>query len=116
VSTPGRDLHVLVYARRHFHLTADRWRHLGPRHDPLSGEGARLNGGRFNPVGSVPASTSAVRVPASSLNYGASASDKRSASRDSCRAICIATTSDSIACSTSRMLACAARSDSASKC
>jgi len=25
------------------------WRHLGPLHDPLSGEGARLNGGRFNP-------------------------------------------------------------------
>jgi RES domain-containing protein len=25
------------------------WRHLGPVHDPLSGEGARLSGGRFNP-------------------------------------------------------------------
>lgn len=30
------------------------WRHLSPRHDPFSGEGARLHGGRFNPVGSFP--------------------------------------------------------------
>jgi len=30
------------------------WRHLSPRHDPLSGEGARINGGRFNPPGSFP--------------------------------------------------------------
>lgn len=30
------------------------WRHLSPRHDPLSGEGARLHGGRFNPAGSFP--------------------------------------------------------------
>jgi RES domain-containing protein len=30
------------------------WRHLAPRYDPLSGEGARLNGGRFNPPGSFP--------------------------------------------------------------
>ncbi len=30
------------------------WRHLGPRHDPLSGEGARIHGGRFNPPGSFP--------------------------------------------------------------
>lgn len=30
------------------------FRHLGPRYDPLSGEGARLHGGRFNPPGSFP--------------------------------------------------------------
>jgi RES domain-containing protein len=30
------------------------WRHLAPNHDPLSGEGARINGGRFNPPGSFP--------------------------------------------------------------
>ena len=30
------------------------WRHLSPRYDPLSGEGARLHGGRFNPPGSFP--------------------------------------------------------------
>jgi RES domain-containing protein len=30
------------------------WRHLSPRHDPLSGEGARINGGRFNPRSSFP--------------------------------------------------------------
>lgn len=30
------------------------WRHLSPRHDPLTGQGARLNGGRFNPPGSFP--------------------------------------------------------------
>lgn len=30
------------------------WRHLSPRHDPLSGEGARINGGRFNPPGGFP--------------------------------------------------------------
>jgi RES domain-containing protein len=30
-------------------LAGTGWRHLGPLHDPLSGEGARLNGGRFNP-------------------------------------------------------------------
>ncbi|MGH9109003.1 MAG: RES family NAD+ phosphorylase [Acidimicrobiales bacterium] len=30
------------------------WRHLGPRYDPLSGEGARIHGGRFNPPGSFP--------------------------------------------------------------
>lgn len=30
------------------------WRHLSPRHDPLSGEGARLNGGRFNAPDSFP--------------------------------------------------------------
>ncbi len=30
-------------------------RHLAPRYDPLSGEGARLCGGRFNPPGGFPA-------------------------------------------------------------
>ncbi|HEY6317490.1 MAG TPA: RES domain-containing protein [Acidimicrobiia bacterium] len=30
------------------------WRQLAPRYDPLSGEGARLHGGRFNPPGSFP--------------------------------------------------------------
>lgn len=30
------------------------WRHLAPRYDPLSGEGARIAGGRFNPPGSFP--------------------------------------------------------------
>jgi RES domain-containing protein len=35
-------------------FTGKGWRHLSPRHDPLSGEGARLNGGRFNPPGSFP--------------------------------------------------------------
>ena len=30
------------------------YRQLSPRYDPLSGEGARLNGGRFNPAGSYP--------------------------------------------------------------
>jgi len=30
------------------------YRHLSPKYDPLSGEGARLNGGRFNPPGSFP--------------------------------------------------------------
>ena len=35
-------------------FSGDGWRHLSPRHDPLSGEGARLHGGRFNPAGSFP--------------------------------------------------------------
>jgi RES domain-containing protein len=30
------------------------WRQLAPRYDPLSGEGARLHGGRFNPPDSFP--------------------------------------------------------------
>lgn len=30
------------------------WRHLAPHYDPLSGEGARIHGGRFNPPGSFP--------------------------------------------------------------
>ena len=30
------------------------WRHLSPHYDPLSGEGARLHGGRFNSPGSFP--------------------------------------------------------------
>lgn len=35
-------------------FTGHGWRHLGPRYDPLSGEGARIHGGRFNPPGSFP--------------------------------------------------------------
>jgi len=35
-------------------LVGEGFRHLSPRHDPLSGEGARLHGGRFNPPGSFP--------------------------------------------------------------
>lgn len=35
-------------------FSGEGWRHLSPRHDPLSGEGARLHGGRFNPAGSFP--------------------------------------------------------------
>lgn len=35
-------------------FTGEGWRHLGPLHDPRSGEGARLHGGRFNPPGSFP--------------------------------------------------------------
>jgi RES domain-containing protein len=30
------------------------YRHVSPKYDPLSGEGARINGGRFNPPGSFP--------------------------------------------------------------
>jgi RES domain-containing protein len=30
------------------------WRQLSRGYDPLSGEGARINGGRFNPPGSFP--------------------------------------------------------------
>ena len=35
-------------------FTGQGWRHLAPRYDPLSGEGARIHGGRFNPPGSFP--------------------------------------------------------------
>jgi RES domain-containing protein len=35
-------------------FAGEGWRQLSPRYDPLSGEGARLNGGRFNPAGSFP--------------------------------------------------------------
>ncbi len=35
-------------------FAGEGWRHLSPRYEPLSGEGARLNGGRFNPPGSSP--------------------------------------------------------------
>ena len=35
-------------------FSGEGWRHLSPRHDPLSAEGARLHGGRFNPAGSFP--------------------------------------------------------------
>ena len=35
-------------------FTGQAWRQLGPRHSPLSGEGARLHGGRFNPPESFP--------------------------------------------------------------
>ena len=30
------------------------WRQIAPRYDPLSGEGARIHGGRFNPPDSFP--------------------------------------------------------------
>ena len=30
------------------------WRHISPSHEPLSGEGARIHGGRFNPPSSFP--------------------------------------------------------------
>lgn len=35
-------------------LSGEGWRHLSPSYDPLSGEGARIRGGRFNPPGSFP--------------------------------------------------------------
>lgn len=35
-------------------LITDGWRHLSPGYDPLSGEGARIHGGRFNPPNSFP--------------------------------------------------------------
>jgi RES domain-containing protein len=35
-------------------LRGTGWRHLSPGYDPLSGEAARLHGGRFNPPGSFP--------------------------------------------------------------
>ncbi|MGH2928380.1 MAG: RES domain-containing protein [Solirubrobacteraceae bacterium] len=35
-------------------FTGQDWRQIAPRYDPLSGEGARLHGGRFNPPGSFP--------------------------------------------------------------
>ena len=35
-------------------FTCEGWRHLPPEYDPLSGEGARLHGGRFNPPASFP--------------------------------------------------------------
>lgn len=35
-------------------FTGQGWRQLSPRYDPLSGEGARLHGGRFNAPGSFP--------------------------------------------------------------
>lgn len=35
-------------------FAGEGWRHLSPRHDPLSGEGARMAGGRFNPPSSFP--------------------------------------------------------------
>ena len=34
--------------------SGEGWRQLSPRHDPLSGEGARLHGGRFNAPASFP--------------------------------------------------------------
>lgn len=36
-------------------LSTTAVRHLSPKYDPRSGEGARINGGRFNPPGSFPA-------------------------------------------------------------
>lgn len=35
-------------------FTGHGWRQLSPRYDSLSGEGARIHGGRFNPSGSFP--------------------------------------------------------------
>lgn len=35
-------------------FTGEGGRHLAPRYDPLDGEGARINGGRFNPPDSFP--------------------------------------------------------------
>jgi RES domain-containing protein len=35
-------------------LAGQGWRHLAPNYEPLSGEGARIHGGRFNPPGSFP--------------------------------------------------------------
>jgi RES domain-containing protein len=43
---------VSTAPRRQFEGSA--FRHQSPRHDPLSGEGARLAGGRFNPPESLP--------------------------------------------------------------
>jgi RES domain-containing protein len=43
---------VSTAPRRHYEGSA--FRHQSPRHDPLSGEGARLAGGRFNPPESFP--------------------------------------------------------------
>lgn len=43
-----------VVGARLSEFVGDGFRHLSPRHDPLSGEGARLHGGRFNPPGSFP--------------------------------------------------------------
>jgi RES domain-containing protein len=49
-----RDLAELVStAQRHAYAGA-AFRHQSPRHDPLSGEGARIIGGRFNPPESFP--------------------------------------------------------------
>lgn len=36
-------------------LSTTAVRHVSPKYDPRSGEGARINGGRFNPPGSFPA-------------------------------------------------------------
>lgn len=35
-------------------FAGEGWRHLSPNYNPLSGEGARLQGGRYNPPGSFP--------------------------------------------------------------
>lgn len=43
-----------IAAASHSSFSGEGWRHLSPKHDALSGEGARLNGGRFNPPGSFP--------------------------------------------------------------
>jgi hypothetical protein len=44
----------LVAAAPLLPFTGQGWRQIAPQYDPLSGEGARLHGGRFNPPGSFP--------------------------------------------------------------
>lgn len=51
--TAGFDLTRIATAPR-VSLTVTGLRHLSPRYDPRSGEGARIHGGRFNPPDSFP--------------------------------------------------------------
>lgn len=44
----------LVAGARLSEFVGEAFRHLSPLHGPLSGEGARLHGGRFNRSGSFP--------------------------------------------------------------
>lgn len=43
-----------VYDAPESTYSGSAWRHLAPRHDARSGEGARIAGGRFNPPNSYP--------------------------------------------------------------